>query len=220
MKTSKTLFASTACALAMLAAPLAHAAGTVFLNEKFNDVSALSGWLLSNQSTPVGLSWFQGNAGVFGAQTGPADSYIGASYLSASQGFGSIDNWLITPVLTITGATELSFFTRSQAVLGLNDMLEVRYSAGSGTATSGFTTLLTTIGGPSAYPASWQQFNANLALSGDGRFAFRYVGDAAVANYIGIDTVKVMTAVPEPTGFLMLGIGLAMLSLLLPKSRV
>lgn len=219
MKTSNTLLASAACALVILAAPLANAAGAVVLNEKFNDVSALSDWVLANQSTPVGLSWFQGNAGVFGAQAGPSDSYIGASYLSASQGSGSIDNWLITPVLALAGATELSFFTRSQAVPGLNDMLEVRYSAGGGAATSGFTTLLTTIGGPSAYPASWQQYSANLVLSGSGRFAFRYVGDAAVANYIGIDTVRVMTAVPEPTAYLMLALGLAVLSLLLPQSR-
>lgn len=219
MKTSKTLFASAACVLAILASPLAQAAGAVILNENFNNVGALSDWVRTNQSTPVGLSWFQGNPGVFGAQAGPAASYIGASYLSASQGFGSIDNWLITPELTLAGVTELSFFTRMQAVPGLNDMLEVRYSAGAGTATSGFTTLLTTIGGPSAYPASWQQFNASLVLSGSGRFAFRYVGDAAVANYIGIDTVRVMTAVPEPTGYLMLGLGLAVFSLLLPKSR-
>ena len=142
MKTSKTLFASAACALAILASPLAQAAGAVILNENFNNVGALSGWVRANQSTPVGLSWFQGNPGVFGAQAGPAASYIGASYLSASQGFGSIDNWLITPELTLAGATELSFFTRMQAVPGLNDMLEVRYSAGAGTATSGFTTLL------------------------------------------------------------------------------
>ena len=129
---------------------------------------------------------------MFGAQSGPADSYIGASYLSAALGAGTIDNWLITPELTLGGATHLSFFTRTQTAPGLNDMLEVRFSAGAGTATSGFTTLLTTIGGPSAYPGSWQEITANLMLPGSGRFAFRYLGDAAAANYIGIDTVSVI----------------------------
>lgn len=217
MKTSKTLIATAVCALAMLAPPLAQAAGAVILNENFNHVGALANWLMVNHSLPAGQAWFQGNPGIFGAQTGPSDSYIGASYLSAAQGFGSIDNWLITPELTLAGATQLSFFTRTQAVPGLNDMLEVRYSAGADT--SGFTTLLATIGGPSAYPADWQQFTANLVLSGSGRFAFRYVGDAAVANYIGIDTVSVMTAVPEPSAYLMLCIGIAVVSLLLPKPR-
>lgn len=219
MKRSKTLLASAACALAVLAAPLASAANAVILSEKFNNVSALSDWVVTNQSTPVGLSWFQGNPGVFGAQGGPAASYIAANYLSADQGGGTIDNWLITPQLSLGGATQLSFFTRAQALPGFNDMLELRFSAGAGTDTGGFSTLLATIGGPNAYPDHWHQFTANLNFSGDGRFAFRYVGDAAVANYIGIDTVRVMTAVPEPTAYLMLGIGMAVLSLLLPKSR-
>lgn len=219
MKPSKSLLASAACALAVLAAPLASAAGAVILNEKFNNVGTLSDWVMTNQSNPVGLSWFQGNAGVFGAQTGPATSYIAANYLSADQGGGTIDNWLITPRLSLGGATELSFFTRTQSLPGFNDMLELRFSAGGGTGTSGFSTLLATIGGPNAYPDQWQSFTANLNFSGEGRFAFRYIGDAAVANYIGIDTVKVMTAVPEPTAYLMFGIGMAVLSLLLPKSR-
>jgi hypothetical protein len=219
MKPSKTLIASAACALAILAAPLASAAGTVILNEKFNDISALPGCVLANQSTTAGLSWFQGNPGVFGAQGGPAGSYIAANYLSADQGGGTIDNWLITPLLSLGGATQLTFFTRAEALPGFNDMLELRFSASGGTNVSGFSTLLATIRGPNAYPDQWQQFTANLNFAGDGRFAFRHVGDAAVANYIGIDTVRVMTAVPEPTGYLMLAVGVAVLSLLLPKSR-
>ncbi|MDQ2989430.1 MAG: choice-of-anchor J domain-containing protein [Pseudomonadota bacterium] len=218
MKLSKN-FVSTALVLAVLVAPLASAANAVILNEKFNNFSALSGWTMTNQSTPVGLSWFQGNAGVFGAQAGPAGSYIAANFLSADQGGGTIDNWLITPQLSLGGATQLSFFTRAQALPGFNDMLELRFSASSGADAGGLSTLLATIGGPDAYPNHWQQFTANLNFAGDGRFAFRYVGDAAVANYIGIDTVRVMTAVPEPTAYLMLGIGMAVLSLLLPKSR-
>jgi hypothetical protein len=71
---------------------------------------------------------------------------------------------------------------------------------------------------PSAYPGSWQQFSADLVLNGSGRFAFRYLGDAAAANYIGIDTVSV-TAVPEPSAWIMLGLGLATLSLLNPRAR-
>ena len=218
MKTSETLLASAACALAILASPLASAAGTVILNEKFNDAGALRGRVLANQSSPAGLSWFQGNPGFFGAQAGPAGSYIGANYLSAGQGAGTIDNWLITPQLSLGGATQLTFFTRAQALPGFNDMRELRFSASGGTDTSGFSTLLATIGGPNAYPDHWHQFTANMNFSGDGRFAFRYVGDAAVANYVGIDTVRVMTAVPEPTGYLMLGLGLAVFSLL-PKCR-
>jgi hypothetical protein len=217
MKTSKTLIAAAAM-LAALAPSLAQAAGTVILTENFNDIGALGSWVQVNNSLPPGQAWFQGNPGVFGAQAGPADAYIAANYLSAALGAGTIDNWLITPELTLGGATQLSFYTRTQSIPGLNDMLEVRFSPGAGTATSGFSTLLTTVGGPFGYPGSWQQFTANLTLPGSGRFAFRYVGDAAVANYIGIDTVSV-SAVPEPSEYILLGLGLAIVSLLLPKSR-
>ncbi|MFC0131969.1 hypothetical protein CR105_16260 [Massilia eurypsychrophila] len=211
MKTSKTCIAAAALALAVFAAPLGHAAGTIVLDENFNNVANLPNWLMSNNSSPQGLSWFQGNDGVFPAQAGMPGSYIAANYLSAAQEPGSIDNWLITPELTLGGATYLSFYTRSDAVPGLNDMLEVRFSSGAGTDTAGFTTLLTTIGGPSAYPDTWQLITASLTSPGDsGRFAFRYVGDAAMANYIGIDSVTV-TAVPEPAAWIMLGLGLAVL---------
>jgi hypothetical protein len=218
MKTTKTLLAAAACALAALAPPAAQAGGTVILSENFNQVGALANWVQINNSSPVGQAWFQGNPGVFASQSGPLDSYIAANYLSAAQGSGTIDNWLITPELTLGGPTHLSFFTRTQAIPGMNDMLEVRFSPGSGTATSGFTTLLTTIGGPSAYPASWQEITAHLVLPGSGRFAFRYLGDAASANFIGIDTVSV-SAVPEPSAYLMFGLGIALLPLLRRKLR-
>ncbi len=212
MKTPKTCIAAAAFALAAVAAPLGHAAGTIVLDEKFNNVANLPNWLMTNNSAPLGLSWFQGNPGVFPAQAGMPGAYIAASYLSAGQESGTIDNWLITPQLSLLGGpTVLSFYTRGDAVPGLNDMLEVRFSSGAGTDTAGFTTLLTTIGGPSAYPNTWQLITASLTLPADsGRFAFRYVGDAAMANYIGIDTVTV-SAIPEPAAWIMLGLGIAVL---------
>lgn len=214
MKTSKTFLAAAAIALAAAAPGIAQAAGTPILNEDFNDLSALSDWVQVNDSLPPGQGWFQGNAGVFDAQAGAADAYAAANYLSALGGAGTIDNWLITPELNLTGPTQLSFFTRTMATPGLNDMLEVRFSPGAGTDTGGFTTLLTTVGGVSAYPDQWRRFTANLALTGSGRFAFRYLGDASALSYVGIDSVRVVTAVPEPSLSLMLGLGLGAFGLL------
>ena len=218
MKNTKTCIAAAAFALAALAPPLSHASGTVVLNEQFNNVANLPNWVMSNNSSPQGRGWFEGNSGIFNAHSGLPTSYIAANYLSAAQEPGTIDNWLITPELTLGGATLLSFYTRSEAAPGMNDMLEVRFSAGAGTDTAGFTTLLTTVGGPSSYPDSWQQITASLSLPATGRFAFRYVGDAAATNYIGIDTVTV-TAVPEPAAWIMLGLGLAVLPLLRRNTR-
>jgi hypothetical protein len=217
MKTTKTLLATAACALAILTPLAAHAAGVVVLNENFNNIGTLSNWVQVNNSLPPGQGWFQGNSGVFRSYAGAPDSYIAANYLSAGQDSGTIDSWLITPELSLGGMTNLSFFTRTQTIPGMNDMLEVRFSAGAGTATSGFTTLLTTVGGPNAYPGSWQEITASLTLPASGRFAFRYLGNAATANYIGIDSFRV-SAVPEPSAYLMFGLGIALLPLLRRKT--
>ncbi|MEO7495857.1 MAG: choice-of-anchor J domain-containing protein [Massilia sp.] len=217
MKTSHTLFASLTLAAAALAPTAAQAAGAVLLKENFNDVDNLPGWVEVNHSTGPGQDWFQGNSGVFRAQSGPADSYIANSYLSALNGLGTIDTWLITPELSFaTAATTFSFYTCGAKAPGLNDTLEVRFSAGSGTDTAGFSTLITTLGGTTPYPSSWQQFSTSLNLTGTGRFAFHYLGDAGASNYIGIDTVSIM-AVPEPSAWLMLGLGLGALTLLRRK---
>jgi hypothetical protein len=48
-----------------------------------------------------------------------------------------------------------------------------------------------------------------VTQEGSGRFAFIYAGDSDALDYIGVDTVSVMTAVPEPSSWLMLVLGLA-----------
>ncbi len=190
-------------------APLpAHAAGVVVLDEDFGSVASLSDWAQINRSTPAGTGWFQGNTSIFSAQSGAANSYAAANYLGASNGMGLVDNWLITPTLNLNGLSTLSFFTNRDSEPGFFDQLEVRFSYGSGTSADGFDTLLLTIGGESSFPAQWAQWTTSLDVQGEGRFAFRYVGDAATLDYIGLDTVKVVTAVPEPSTWLMLLAGL------------
>ena len=211
MNTPTSLMAAAAFALAA-ACPAASRADTLLLNENFNNIGTLVDWAQTNNSMAPGEAWFQGNAGVFAAQSGPADAYIAANYLSALNGVGAIDNWLITPELTLPGPAELSFTTRSAGTAGFHDTLELRFSSGSGTATSGFTTLLATVGGAAAYPSSWQQISASLNLPGSGRFAFRYMGTGEGADYLGLDTVRV-SAVPAPAEWLLLGLGLATLAL-------
>jgi hypothetical protein len=219
MKTSKTLCTAAAFAFAACVPAVTHAAtGTVVLAENFNDINALINWTQTNDSMPRGQDWFQGNPAVFPAQAGAPESYIAANFLSALGGIGSIDNWLITPELTLRGPTDLSFYTRGSPIAGFDDTLEVRFSPGSGSAPGGFTSLLTTVGGSSAYPGQWQQYVASVTLNGSGRFAFRYTGNAASSNYIGIDTLSV-TTVPEPSVYLMLGLGLVALALLRRKQK-
>jgi len=220
MKPVRTLFATAALSLAALGATTARAAGVEVLSEGFDDVAGLSGWAQVNHSVPAGSAWFQGNPALFPAQSGAPDAYAAANFLSAANGSGSVDNWLITPVLDLSGTTTLSFYTRHDSLPGFNDLLEVRYASGAGTDVADFSTLLATVGGTAGYPTDWQQFTATVTNNGSGRFAFRYLGPADTLNYVGLDTVSVVTAVPEPAHWMMLALGLGMFTLLRRQSRL
>ncbi|NML61762.1 PEP-CTERM sorting domain-containing protein [Massilia sp. RP-1-19] len=207
MKTYKNIAAAATLALAAILPAAALAQAVDVLSEGFDDIEVLPGWSLINNSVLPGEPWFQGSAEVFPAHLGAPTAYIAANFFSAAVGEGAINNWLITPTLDLIGPTTLTFFTRSAPVAGYNDTLEVRFSEGSGSDPASFDTLLATIGGATPYPGAWQEFNLALPHVGEGRFAFLYTGDAEVSNYVGIDTVSVLS-VPEPSAYLMLGAGL------------
>ena len=198
------------------------------LEENFDDVTTLAGkgWVQTNNSSPLGTTgWFQGNAGVFPANTGAPDSYIAANFNNADLE-GNISNWLQTPTLTVNNGDILSFSTRSAGSFA--DRLEVRFSSSGSSSNVGvtdssvgdFINLILTINpalDPTGYPNEWTTFNVSMSgLSGptSGRYGFRYfVPDTSLnADYIGIDTVSVNAgsgAVPEPSTLACMGIGIA-----------
>lgn len=188
-----------------------------------------AGWLIRNNSLPVGTtSWFNGDTGIFPSNDGPAESYLAANFNNALDNGGpnTISDWLITPTLTYTNGSTISFAART-ADAGFLDSLQVRLSSNAGsinvgaTATSvgDFTNLLLTAT-PNAVDG-WTTYTATVSgLAGltDGRVAFRYfVADYNTADYIGLDSVTI-SAAPEPGTPAILGLGVAALALTLRRS--
>lgn len=193
-------------AVAVLA--FAGAASAQPLSEGFITVVP-AGWQALNNSVPVGTTTvFQGNAGVFPAQTGAPAEYAGMNF-NATTGANTISVWLISPSrVGIQNGDQWSFWTRTVTNVAFPDRLEFRLSTngtcnpGVGAASVGdFNILLTTVNPTltlAGYPNVWTQFQGTLsgiAAPSTGCFAFRYFvtdGGPAGANsdYIGVDTFQ------------------------------
>ncbi len=164
------------------------------------------GWSLVNNSSALGNTGWFGNGTVFASHTGAG--YAGANYENVS-GSGTISNWLISPMVTLSNGDTFSYWTRTST--GVHpDRLEVRLSTNGtstnvgSTATSvgDFTTVIDTVNpnlltGSANYPTTWTQHTITVSgLSGTftGRFAFRYAVTSAGngqpnGEYIGVDDV-------------------------------
>ncbi len=217
-RTSLAQAAALAASWAITAAP---AQADTLLSEGFDNVAglAVSGWVQTNLSSPVGLGWGQGFVGPFAAQAGPADAYAVANFESAAFGSGGvIDNWLITPALSFGALNTVTFWTRTIFNPSIfPDRLELRLSlAGAGSDTASFTTTLVSVNPDLTqigYPNAWTAYTASFAAAPGtvGRLGFRYtVPSNFNADFIGLDTVAV-TAVPEPQTALLMLAGLKLL---------
>lgn len=156
-----------------------------------NSIAGLEarGWLLINaDGGGVSNAWFPGNPDVFPAAEGTG--YIAANYQGANNN-GEIDQWLISPPIDYVNGDVLYFYLRSPEG-NFNDKVGVYYSQNASTSLNDFDE----IGVLTAPKTGWELFFAFFPYTGDIRIAFRYfMQDSATANYVGLDNIKVVSAI-------------------------
>jgi len=182
--------------------------------ESFDDINTLqvAGWIFDNRSDfPTKVNWFQGIESIFPAQSGAATSYIANTTAS---GNNLICNWLIMP--DIGAIDQLSFYTRSDDIVGEVTRMLVMYSPTGSTNTgacegvpvkngvadfSDFQQLLAINPNQdvNGYPQEWSQYTVDV--NGNGRIAFLYyVTNTGAPTFnsglLAIDTVSHASGAP------------------------
>lgn len=193
-----------------LAAASAHSQ-TVIYSQGFDNLTT-SGWTLTNNSSPVGINWFQGdNTSAFSAQAGAANSYAAANFNSTTTDTGSIANWLISPTFSTAVAGTVSFYARGAGDEGFSDHIQFGLNTTGSTSTGSFT-----LGSMVTLTDGWTQYSLDFAALGAGsvaRFAIEYVGVGIESNYVGVDSFAVTTVVtapvPEPSTYALMALGIA-----------
>lgn len=198
-----------------LASTLGIAQAAILLQENFDNIDALpaQGWVFDNRSVPPGEApgWVQGNPLVFSSHEGAPEAYIASDFNTAGPG-GVIDNRLFTPLFSLEDGAIATFWLRGANDEGFSDMVVYGYTEGS-TDPIDFI-IRETITAPTD---DWTQFSIAIGpRAGMGRLGFVHTGSQLTSNYVGLDTLRIDTlpaGVPEPASLMILGIGMAGLTL-------
>jgi hypothetical protein len=169
---------------------------TVIFQDDFNGDNTETGlnsrgWITLNVDGGGTTSWFQGNPTVFSAYEGPTNGYVGQNFNGAN-GF-LINQWLISPPITVNAGDTLSFWHRSPDASIYDDSIYVRYSTTAGTTPNDFDV---TWGRYKVSNAGWAKWTGTFQHSGTVRFAIQYYHtnggpSGNYSDYFGLDFLKV-----------------------------
>ena len=154
------------------------------------------GWFFDDVDGVGTTTTFQGNPTVFAAYEGPPEGYLGENYNGAGGGGLLIDQWLISPEVTVTAGDTLKFWQRSPDGSTFPDPLQVWISTTAGTTAAAFDVQ---IGAFIGSTTGWWQFVEVFPMSGTVRFAVRYYTTnggpgGSESDYIGLDYFEVIQA--------------------------
>ena len=180
---------------------------TLFMDDMNGDNTVAGiqarGWFFDDVDGAGTTTTFQGNATVFPAYEGPTDGYIGQNYNGAFGGGLLIDQWLISPQVTVEAGDTLKFWHRSPDGSTWPDPLQVWVSTTGGTTSGAFDVQLDAFNGSTA---GWMQYVGNFTTSGTVRFAVRYYTTnggpgGSQSDYIGLDLFEVISGGGGGGGF-------------------
>ena len=168
-----------------------------------NTVAGLEarGWTILNEDGGgTTAPFYQGTIAVFPAYEGPDTGYVAANYNGAN-GF-LIDQWLISPEITVTAGDTLSFWHRSIDANPFDDSIYVKLSTTAGITPAAFDV---TWGRYLVSEAGWSKWVGVFPTSGTVRFAVQYyIVDGGPSgnnsNFIGLDLFEVVSPI-EPVDF-------------------
>jgi len=171
----------------------------VIFEENFNagnntpDGLAIKGWVFVNVDGGGITSCFTGNPLVFVAYEGPDSGYVGQNFNGANGMY--INQWLITPSMTVSIGDTLSFWWKAPEASTYPDSVIVHLSPTAGTTPAAFTVVVMP---KTKVPttATWQNVKVVINNSGLVRLAFQYLiysggASGAYSDYIGFDLVQV-----------------------------
>jgi hypothetical protein len=173
------------------------AKGSTFL-EDFNGDNTTAGitgrdWVWVDADGGGTSSTFNGNTAAFTAFEGPDNGYIGQNFQGANGLL--IDQWLISPELTVEAGDTLSFYWRA-AGGAWDDSVYIKISEG-GSAVGDFTL---NVGRYKVPAGAWTNYTYVFATGGTKRVAFHYYhADANThSNYWGLDYFQVISGSTIP----------------------
>src|SRR4030066_2602802 len=166
-----------------------------------NSVAGLQarGWIILNEDGGgVTDPWFQGGS-QFLTFEGPDTGYVASNFNGANIN-GVIDQWLISPAITVAPGDTLYFWARSPDGSMFDDSINIMYSSTVGTTPAAFISL----GRFLVDTTDWQQFRISFVSTSTIRFAIRYYlfdgGPSGIrSNYIGLDLFQLYTHSTYPT---------------------
>jgi hypothetical protein len=143
--------------------------------------------------------WFQPTGTQFPAYEGPTNGYVAGNYQGAN-GF-LIDQWLISPQVTVNAGDTLSFWHRSIDNNPFDDSIYVRLSTTAGITPGDFDI---TWGRYLVSESGWARWTATFPVSGTIRFAIQYYHtdggpSGNFSNFFGIDLLEVISAAAPTT---------------------